>query len=94
MDVYETQLYRFVGARVRERRRSLKLTQAHLAAKVGLLRSSVANIEAGRQRITLHVLYHLCEALNIDVVAALPSIAEVGDSEYIDDRDLPHYPRS
>ncbi|NNJ12961.1 helix-turn-helix transcriptional regulator [Chloroflexales bacterium ZM16-3] len=62
-----------LSARVRERRHSLKMTQAHLAARVGLLRSSVANIEAGRQRITVHVLYHLCEVLGMDVVTAIPA---------------------
>ncbi|NTW01664.1 MAG: helix-turn-helix transcriptional regulator [Oscillochloris sp.] len=69
----DRQLYQFVGARVRERRHSLKMTQAHLAARVGLLRSSVANIEAGRQRITVHVLYHLCEVLGLDVATAIPA---------------------
>lgn len=73
MDTREKQLYEFLGARIRERRHSLHMTQAHLAAKVGLLRSSVANIEAGRQRITVHVLYDLCEALSLDVTVALPA---------------------
>lgn len=73
MDMRDRQLYQFVGARVRERRHSLKMTQAHLAARVGLLRSSVANIEAGRQRITVHVLYHLCEVLGLDVATAIPA---------------------
>lgn len=73
MDVRDRQLYEFLGARIRERRHSLQMTQAHLAAQVGLLRSSIANIEAGRQRITVHVLYHLCEVLGLDVATALPT---------------------
>lgn len=73
MDAREKQLYQFLGTRLRERRHSLHMTQADLAIRVGLLRSSVANIEAGRQRITVHVLYDLCQALNLDVSTALPA---------------------
>lgn len=78
MDVHDKQLYEFLGARIRERRHSLQMTQAYLAQQVGLLRSSIANIEAGRQRITVHVLYHLCEVLGLDMATALstPALAE------------------
>lgn len=42
-------LLRDLGARVRRLREQLKMTQAELAAEVGLTRSSISNLEAGRQ---------------------------------------------
>lgn len=41
------------GARVKEAREKAKLSQAELAKRLGLTRSSVANIEAGRQHPTV-----------------------------------------
>jgi len=46
--------YKQFGLRVRQLREALGLTQAELAKRVGLERTSIANIEAGKQRILLH----------------------------------------
>src|SRR5574342_274955 len=43
-----------VGRRIRAARAEAALTQAELAARLGMTRSSIANLEAGRQRIPLH----------------------------------------
>lgn len=75
----ESELYKYVGAQLRARRQALQLTQAYLAEQVGLLRSTIANIEAGRQRITLYVLYQLCEALELGVAAVLPAMSHPGE---------------
>jgi transcriptional regulator with XRE-family HTH domain len=48
------------------------LTQAALAEAVGLSRSSVANIEKGRQPVQLHLLVKIAEVLSIDPVTLLP----------------------
>lgn len=53
------------------------MSQAHLAGQVGLLRTSITNIEAGRQKAPLHVLYALCDALDVEVTDLLPAIATV-----------------
>jgi transcriptional regulator with XRE-family HTH domain len=55
-----------VGRRIREARTGATLTQAQLASLAALTRSSVANIEAGRQRVPLHVLALIADALGID----------------------------
>lgn len=47
-------VYRQLGAKVQQMRDVLGWTQEELASKVGLNRTSIANIEAGSQRILLH----------------------------------------
>lgn len=46
--------YRLFGAKVEQVRNVLGWTQNELAKKVGLTRTSITNIEAGRQRILMH----------------------------------------
>jgi transcriptional regulator with XRE-family HTH domain len=74
----EQQLYRHIGAQLRQRRTALGLSQAELAQQVGLLRTSITNIEAGRQRLPIHVLYQLCDVLRLEVHAVLPDMAGAG----------------
>ncbi len=70
-------LYRHVGGCLKRRRREIGMTQAQLAEAVGTLRTSIANIEAGRQRPPLHVLYALCAALGVELATILPGNAEI-----------------
>lgn len=68
-----SQFYRGFGAAVRRRRDSLAMTQSTLGQRIGLTRSSVANLEAGRQRVPLHVLQQLSEALDVSAQELLPA---------------------
>ncbi len=75
-------LYRLLGERLRKLREELvtpegRMTQAALAAKVGLERTSITNIEKGTQKVSLHVLYSLCEALHVKVTDILPAHTDV-----------------
>jgi|GEM_PF-2308982 len=65
-------MYRDVGKLVRAHRRKRKLSQATLAQQVGHTRTSVTNIEAGRQRIPLDVLFSMASALHVDIRELLP----------------------
>ena len=56
-------VYQAVGARVRMIREALGRDQASLAKAVGLTRTSIVNLEAGRQRVQLHQLSKLAAAL-------------------------------
>ena len=76
MQVNESELHRLVGDTIRKRRKLAGMTQTELAEKVGLLRTSITNIEAGRQRAPLHVLYNICVAVGIEVREVLPTNAE------------------
>jgi transcriptional regulator with XRE-family HTH domain len=72
----EKLLYRHIGERLKRRREEIPLTQKQLGELVGLLRTSIANIEAGNQRTPLHTLYNLCLALEIEPKEILPTAEE------------------
>lgn len=64
-------IYRALGRVVSTRRKTLGLTQAALAAEAGLTRSSLANIETGRQKVLLHQVYAIARALRLDSMRSL-----------------------
>jgi transcriptional regulator with XRE-family HTH domain len=70
-------LYADIGIRVRGARTQHGWTQEELAHAVGLTRSSVANLEAGRQRTLAHVMVLIAQALGIPVETLLPSGQEL-----------------
>lgn len=61
----DDEIYKAFGRSVAARRRELDLTQAKLAARVGMSRASIANIESGRQNVLLHHVYTLASALAV-----------------------------
>lgn len=78
----ETRLYRLLGERIRKLREGRetpdgKMTQADLAAMVDLERTSITNIEKGAQKLSLHVLYKICEVFDASVLDILPRPSEV-----------------
>ena len=76
-------LYREIGRTLRQRRETAGLTQGDVASRVGLSRTSITNIEQGRQHVTLHVLYALADALGSKPSDLLPdsSVLIQRDSE-------------
>ena len=77
-------IYREFGDRLRNQRKNSKLTQDGLAERVGLSRTSITNIEKGRQHITLHMLYILSDVLGVSPVDLLPPKGIVAKSHAID----------
>ncbi|WP_428150907.1 helix-turn-helix domain-containing protein [Brevundimonas sp.] len=67
----DMEIYRLLGLAVAKRRTDKKLTQAEVAAKIGLTRASLANIETGRQKVMLHHLYRLATALDCESILDL-----------------------
>jgi transcriptional regulator with XRE-family HTH domain len=53
-------------------RTGVGLSQEALAKRVGLSRTSITNVEKGRQQLPLHMLYVLADALGVEPVALLP----------------------
>ncbi len=80
----ERRYYRDLGARVRAARNAAGLNQDALAKTAGITRSSIANLEAGRQRIPVHVLARIAEAFGTTPAALLPirSISEQVDDYF------------
>ena len=64
--------YREFGDRLRAARNARGASQGDIAAGVGLSRTSVANIERGRQRLSLHLLLEFARALEVDPCDLLP----------------------
>ena len=70
---------RRVGAAIRfQRVKKLRLTQEQLAEIVGISRPSVANIENGRQQLTVAQLVRFADALNVAPSELLPIPQSVG----------------
>lgn len=66
-------IYAAIGRNVRRERLRLRWTQDQLAERVGFLRTSVANIEAGKQRVPLHTLCEIAAALDVMPGRLLPA---------------------
>ncbi len=76
------EIYERVGRNVAGRRREIGLSQTELAERCGLTRGSIANIESGRQRPTLHTLSDIAGALEVDMLSLLSSPeGNAGDEE-------------
>lgn len=71
----EDAFYEDFGRRIAARRRAIDMTQAEVAASVGISRAAVANIEGGRQRIYLHQVYRFATALRLDDLSELLTLA-------------------
>ncbi|MXW19489.1 MAG: helix-turn-helix transcriptional regulator [Gammaproteobacteria bacterium] len=73
--IVRNRLYEEFGRRLRDLRlgRSKPMTQAGLGSLVGLSRTSITNIEMGRQQVSLHHLYRIAAALGIEPDQLLPA---------------------
>ncbi|MEY9981435.1 MULTISPECIES: helix-turn-helix domain-containing protein [Bradyrhizobium] len=69
----DSNLYRLFGDRVRELRETRSVTQEELARRVQLSRASITNIEKGRQRVLLHQLIEIADALDAKPSELMPS---------------------
>lgn len=72
----ERDLYRAVGGRIRQCRQEIGLTQEALANAVGLTRTSITNLEKGRQSLLVHKLVEIAVALQVQPKALLPNGGE------------------
>lgn len=75
--------YADLGRRVRAARDRQHITQQQLASELDppSTRASIANIEAGKQRVLAHTLAQLARALSVSVADLLPnSDKQVGDA--------------
>jgi transcriptional regulator with XRE-family HTH domain len=81
MALDEERLYRLLGARVRAARHRIvpTMSQAKLADRLGVSRASIVNIEAGKQRPPLHVIWKIADAIGVDATSLLPSRADYED---------------
>src|SRR2546426_5932917 len=75
--------YKLLGIRIADLRNASKLTQAELAERIGSARTSITNLERGRQQMPLHQLLRISEVLQVDLKDLIPSRDEVQSQERI-----------
>ncbi len=85
-------LYADFGRLVRAHRQRLKLRQDQLAELIGLSRTSVTNIEHGRQKVLLHQIFQLAEALKVSPEVLLPASGTPRVSPEIEQKLDKHVP--
>jgi transcriptional regulator with XRE-family HTH domain len=69
----EQAFYESVGRLIREERKGQECTQEKLAKATSLSRVSITNIESGKQRVPLHTLADIAEALKVPIEKLIPS---------------------
>lgn len=79
-DLAVVALYRGVGKRVRLLRTRARMTQEQLADSLGVTRSSIANLEAGRQRSPLHLYVGIAQALGVSMTDLVEDAGATPDS--------------
>jgi transcriptional regulator with XRE-family HTH domain len=67
-------VYEELGQRIRARRVERGLSQSKLAEYVELTRTSISNIENGRQHLPLHTLYRFADVLGCRPHDLLPDV--------------------
>jgi len=70
-------LYWSIGTAIRKARISRGMNQQGLADLVSMRRTSIVNIEGGRQRLPLTTLYDIADALGVQATALLPRNEDV-----------------
>ena len=64
--------YSEVGQKIKKMREARSITQEVLASKVSLTRTSITNIEKGRQKFLLHTLVEIATVLGVNTPSLLP----------------------
>lgn len=71
-----------VGARIKAERQAAGMSQAQLAVAIGMLRTSITNVEAGRQNLPLTTLALIAQALDCAVGDLLPPSEWPSDEQF------------
>jgi transcriptional regulator with XRE-family HTH domain len=59
----------YIGARMREGRRAINMTQANLGEKLGVTFQQIQKYEKGRNRVSAARLFEICEALGVSLAS-------------------------
>jgi DNA-binding XRE family transcriptional regulator len=71
-EVLSASTYAETGRLIRDSRKAKGISQGRLAASVGLSRTSITNIERGRQKLLLHTLVDIARVLGVEPYSLLP----------------------
>lgn len=68
----QSEFYKKIGQNIRKHRLRSGITQELFAKSIGLSRTSVVNIEVGRQRFMVHALEEIASVLSTKAWRLLP----------------------
>lgn len=89
MSEFNNVLYKLLGTRIKDLRKERRMTQGQLAENInGISRTSISNIENGNQQLPIHILYQICNNLDIDVHLILPSYNEIEEKVKLSDFNI------
>ena len=83
MKAKSRKLHRLIGIQIKNLRSAGRLKQEALASRVGLSRTSITNIEGGKQRILIDQLYAIADALSVEPCRLLPARSQLNGSKGI-----------
>lgn len=63
-----------LGQRIKERRKTLRLTQPHLAEMAGISKNTLYKIERGQANPTLNVLIKIVDLLGMELILGVKKI--------------------
>lgn len=69
-------LYCLIGRKIRAARKLAGMSQGTLARRLNISRTSVVNIEAGRQRLPLHILWQISDIVGTEARMLFPRQSE------------------
>lgn len=74
----ESAVREHLGARVRRLRLERNISQAQLAEAIGMARTSITNIEVGRQGLVTPSFINIALYLGVEMADLLPTWGEIG----------------
>jgi len=83
----DDKLYLLIGKNIKSIRNTRDLNQNQFGDQIGLNRTSVTNIEHGKQRVTVETLYRISECFGLDGISGLlPSLKDVQKNSAISEQ--------
>ncbi|WP_207511079.1 helix-turn-helix transcriptional regulator [Longitalea luteola] len=74
-------IYNALGLRIKEEREKANYKQTTFASLLQISRASLVNIEKGRQRAPIHVVYEISRLLKLPITDLLPDLNKIMDTE-------------
>ena len=82
--INEAAFYDAIAARFKARRLELGLTQEEITMRIGMERTTLAHIEAARQKPSLHQFYLLCRELHVEPGAFFSEWDEIAQEKKVE----------
>lgn len=79
-DLHETIFSLVLGRKLKLKRERAGLTQVQLSEAIGMSRTSITNMEAGKQGPTIYGLVQIARAIGCPVQSLLPTTKDFADT--------------